>query len=141
MAAMMMLTMVTPAYQAAYATARDVVRGEGNSPTETWQIASGLSQLGLQPGDHVAIIGWGATEASWARLARLKIVEDIVTDGWGFPDGDIFWASSEAEKAKVYQVLAQTGTKALVGRVPNSVTAQGWKSVGNTTQSVYFLER
>ena len=139
-ATIVLAAMIMPVYQSLYATARDVVRGEGNSPDETWKVAKGLSQIGLRPGDHVAIIGWGTAESSWARSARLRIVAEIPSGGWGFRDGDLFWTASEEEKAKVYHALALTGAKALVAHVPNSVSSQGWQNIENTDHSVLFLE-
>jgi hypothetical protein len=145
MAAFVLLPVLVAASTSAYAAARDLKRGENFSAAENWQIASGLVRMGLKPGDKVAVIGWAASEAIWARRARLKIVAELVSDGWGFRDGDKFWSGGEEVRGQVYQVLSRTEAKAIVARIPDTVklkgSPRGWRPIENTTHSVFFLQR
>ena len=138
---LLVIQILVPTSEAAYATARDLVRSESSSASEIWQIADGLARMGVQPGDKVVVVGWAAAEAGWAHLARVKIVAEIMSGGWGFDDGDKFWAASETVKAQVYQALAQTDAKVIVAPVPDSVSPLGWQQIGNTTHSAFFLKR
>ena len=110
-----------------------------------WQVAEGLRQLGANPGDQVAIIGYGAP-AYWARLARLRIVAEMFSEDLWFPlvpgvekmlqpDGSL--------KPAVIEALSRTGARFVVARqVPANVVQHGWKQLAaNTTWYAYPLPR
>jgi hypothetical protein len=58
----------------------------------------------------VAFIGYGS-DAYWARLAKLRIVAEIMDANNGSKE---FWIAPEEVKQNVYGVLAQTSAKLVV---------------------------
>jgi len=104
-----------------------------------WKIAGEMNQLGIKPGDKIAILG-SYREGSryfWARLAKLKIVAEI-------PSLDQFWQADEAERQKIYDILKQTGAKVLVEKPGESTfldykTVQGWQKLKDIDGYLYFL--
>jgi len=77
--AVVFVVQVTPvAAMVAYDTAHEVkglVRGDPWIHRH-WEIARGLMELGLRPGDRVAVSGDFFT-AGWARLARLRVIAAV----------------------------------------------------------------
>jgi hypothetical protein len=101
------------------------------------EVSDGLKQLGIQPGDKVAVLGDG-NWSYWARLGRLKIVATIMG-----PDTQSFWAASPQQKAKVFQIFAESGARAVVtGDRPPLVTLDtGWQPIGTTGYYVRWVSR
>jgi hypothetical protein len=92
-----------------------------------WQIAEGLRDAGLRPGDKIAALSLNA-EVHWARLAGVKIVSEIPLG-----DGNIFWTADADTKNKVFQVFAGTGAKAVVTKdLPLSAEKEGWIPLAST---------
>jgi hypothetical protein len=121
----------------AYSTARDLLRGLDASVHVQWQVADGLSQLGVQAGDKVAILGQGTPklDAHWARLARVRIVAEIPS-----PDVHYFWAADPMVKSQVIETFARTGAKVIVAEaVPRRISTAGWQRIGNTDYLAYLL--
>jgi hypothetical protein len=136
MAVTMGLAVVQPLLKEIYHQRLAVARPQ--SSQEQIRAALGLQEMGLRRGDHVAIIGDGTAEF-WARLARLKIVSQIVPQDGG---GDEFWNSSAKRKNVVYGVLASTGARALITwNSSNENLGPGWLQVPGTFYRVYFLQR
>lgn len=101
-----------------------------------WQgeVAEELHALGVQPGDKVAVIGYGF-DSFWARLARVQIVAEML--GW---QADPFWLGDPALQSEVVQAFASTGAKAIVAEhVPSYATLSGWHAVGDSNYYVYLL--
>ena len=124
----------------AYSTYRDLMKGEDASAHPHWQVADGLNRLGVQPGDKVAVIGWGSFMSPWARLARVQIVAEIPHAGT-FQEGDKFWTANHSVKSEVINTLAKTGAKVIVAQVPSSAPTIGWQRIGNTDYYAYLLPR
>ena len=68
-----------------YDTARWVSKGRqglmswsGTETHESWQVALGLKELGIEPGSSVAFIGY-RIDAYWARLAGVRVVAELDT--------------------------------------------------------------
>jgi hypothetical protein len=102
----------------------------------SWQVAEGLHQMGLQPGDQVACIGDSAT-AYWARLARVRIVAEIP-----LPEAGDFWAADPVVKVHVLEMFAKTGAQMVVTeQVPRPARASGWQQIGQTNHYAYPLRR
>jgi hypothetical protein len=98
-------------------------------------VARGLVDMGLQQGDHVGFIGY-SFDAYWARLARLKIVAEIVPG-----EADAFWDADRDRQADVLRSFATLGVRALVaqrlprdGRIPT-----GWRRVEGTGYLAYLF--
>ena len=72
------------------------------------EVAEALNRSGIQPGDKMAIIGYGY-DAFWARLARAKIVAQMLN--W---QADNFWSGDSALQSQVLHAFAGTGAKAIV---------------------------
>ena len=101
--------------------------------SEDASIAVGLLNIGLHPGDRVALIGDG-TGAYWAHLAQLHIVAEIPVGSAsrpGHPALDFWEAGSELQQ-KALSILEQTGARAVIAAsAPSIVTAQ-WKRIDGT---------
>ena len=127
----------------AYATARDLIKREDGSAPIYWQVADGLTSMGVKPGDQVGFIGEGFAAGSyWARLAKIQIIAEI-TSGSNFePKQDVekFWNGSAATKSRVIEAFSQTGAKAIIAdRTPPGDSLAGWHRIGNTDHYIYFL--
>ena len=92
--------------------------------------AEELHRMGAQPGDKVAVIGDGAS-AYWARLAKLRIVAEIMDTNNGAKE---FWSAPEELKQNVYQAFAQTHAELLVTSCPlnPSPIPSGWRRLDAT---------
>jgi 4-amino-4-deoxy-L-arabinose transferase-like glycosyltransferase len=125
----------------AYATLNTLIRGENARPNEHWQIADGLRQMGIGPGDQLGFIGYGFGSGYWARLAKVQIIAEIASGSAEAPrkDVDRFWHSNEEIKRGVIDAFAKTGAKAIVAKMPQGASYPGWQRIGNTDHFVYFL--
>ena len=140
-----MTVIVAKSIVPAYATVRDVIRGEDRlHAAPYWSVADGLARMGVRSGDQVGFIGYGFAAGSfWARLAKVRIIADIGTGPGDFPskpDVDEFWHAEPAVKERVLAAFARTGAKAIVAnRIPAGHSDPGWQRVGSTDHFVYFL--
>jgi hypothetical protein len=97
-------------------------------------VAEELFRLGVKPGDEVAVIGY-AFDSFWARLARVKIVAEML--GW---QADDFWVGDATLQSEVIEAFAGTGARAIVAeRVPSYANLRGWHRVGDSNYYVYLL--
>lgn len=98
------------------------------------EVAEELHALGIQPGDKVAVIGYGF-DSFWARLARVQIVAEML--GW---EADPFWLGDRALQSEVLHAFATTGARAVVAeRVPGYAAPSEWHRVGDSDYYVYIL--
>jgi hypothetical protein len=98
------------------------------------EVAEELHRLGVQPGDKVAIIGYGFN-SFWARLAHVQIVAEML---WIEADG--FWLGDAALQSEVLQAFASTGAEAVVAEnVPGYASLSGWHQVGNSNYYIYIF--
>jgi hypothetical protein len=101
-------------------------------PTE---VAQELDHLGVRPGSHIAVIGYGFT-SYWARLARVHIVAELF--GW---QADAFWKDAST-KAEVLQAFADCGAVAIVAEdVFTDTPLTNWHRVGASHHYIYLLTR
>lgn len=110
----------------------------GNQPTSTAEhiaAAEGLWALGIHPGDKVAVIGDG-TGAYWARLAKVRIVAEIMGMGHG---AEHFWQSPEETRQKIYGILAGTHAQVVVGGCSDQAARDGWQRISGTNFCVRGL--
>lgn len=97
-----------------------------------WEVASGLSAIGIRPGDRVAFVGY-SFDAFWARLARVQIIAET-------QDVAMFWAVDRSVRAEIIKAFAATGARAIIAEnVPANISADGWRRIGNTPYFVYLL--
>jgi hypothetical protein len=107
---------------------------EGAAPSWPGEVAEELYRLGIEPGDQVAVIGYGFS-SFWARLARVQIVAEMLE--W---QADPFWLGNPDFQSEVIQAFASTGAEAIIAEeVPGYATLTGWHRVGNSNYFVYTL--
>jgi hypothetical protein len=105
----------------------------GNGPNSTVQDATAAEQLwrtGARPGTKVAVIGDG-THAYWARLAKLRIVAEIMDTNHGSTE---FWNAPEEVQQNVYNVFAQARAELVLTSCPLCPpgTPIGWQHIEGT---------
>jgi len=134
------IKIVVPSAQVLYGRGRDLMRWQDASSNVHWQVADGLSRMGIQPGDQVALIGLGS-RSYWARLARVRIVAEIPQseDEEEFQEADNLWAANDFVKSQVIKTFTRTGAKVIVARVPRYASTIGWQRIGNTDYYAYIL--
>jgi 4-amino-4-deoxy-L-arabinose transferase-like glycosyltransferase len=94
---------------------------------ENWQAAEKLKQLGVRPGDRVALIGVIA-EQHWLRLAGVKAVAEL-----RFRDEQEFWTGDAALQSSVFRAFAAAGSSMVVAaRAPATAVKEGWIPLGDT---------
>jgi len=100
------------------------------------QVGESLNSAGVRPGEEVAIIGDGSDGCRWARMARVRIVAQVLRE-----DVDDFWlASSPRVRAEVYDAIGRAGAKAVVAEeIPPSGALADWQRLGDTNYYVHFL--
>ncbi len=107
---------------------------ESLPPNWPGEVAQELHQLGVEPGEKAAIIGYGF-DAFWARLARVKIVAEMLD-----ADAKGFWQGDEALQISVLRAFAGTGAKAVVAEyVPEYAQLEGWHQVGDSNFYIYVF--
>jgi hypothetical protein len=100
-----------------------------------WEIAQALKQQGIRPGDTVATIIDHREGDYWARLAQVKIIEEI-------PLEEISKLASldAGSHAHLVQVLQKPGVKAIVtAPAPPAGTGFRWERLGSTEYYVSSL--
>ena len=100
------------------------------------QVGESLNRAGVLPGEDVGIIGDGSDGCRWARMARVKIVAQILRE-----DTNDFWSISDPRaKAEVYDAFARAGAKAVVAEeTPPPSGFADWQRLGDTHYYVHFL--
>lgn len=103
---------------------RDVLEPSDGSAHPQWQIAKGISNLGLEEGDAVGFIG-DPYGAYWVRLAKVQLRVSVPGDG-----AAVFWSRSENEQARILSAVAQAGVKAVVVKgVPKHKLDSNWHNL------------
>jgi len=99
-----------------------------------WEVAQGLWNLGLKPGDYVAGLSRVA-ESQWARVAGVRIVAEIPLG-----NEDVFWSATQERKEEIFRVLASTGAKMVVTKnPPPTARNESWLPLGNTNFYAHLL--
>lgn len=95
-----------------------------------------LRDLGVKPGDDVAVIGYGF-DSYWARLADVRIVAELLAS-----EADPFWRGTAAIRNQVIEAFAGTGAKAIIAEnVPPRVSLTGWRQVGDSNYYILLLDQ
>jgi 4-amino-4-deoxy-L-arabinose transferase-like glycosyltransferase len=114
----------------------DLLAIRANHENADWQVAQGLRNWGLQPGDSVAGLSRVA-ESQWARLAGVKIVAEIPLG-----EENVFWTADQETKQKVFRLLACTGAKMVITKnPPPGAHNEAWIRFGETSFYGYPLPR
>jgi hypothetical protein len=94
---------------------------------ENWEAAQKLRELGVHPGDRVALIGVLA-EQHVLRLANVKAVAEL-----SYRDEQKFWTGDASLQDKVFTAFAATGSKIVIAtHAPVTAVNEGWIRLGNT---------
>ena len=125
-----------------YQMSRALIRANSNHEGLTQVVvAERLRAIGIEPGDHVALIGDGYVEEYWARLDRVKIVAEVPHDAnFELPDSTAaFWSSTLESEKQILNILRSTGAKAVITDSAPVVLPPGWIPIENTRHAVYFF--
>jgi hypothetical protein len=107
---------------------------QNNAPPPVWpgEVVEELQLLGIHSGDQVAVIGY-AFDSFWARLARVKIVAEMLIS-----DADLFWFGNTELQIEVIQAFQSTGARAIIAEeVPDHALLSAWHRVGETNIYIY----
>ena len=130
-AVLITMTLATVDYSLRVVTRHYAIPGSiANSTVQDSRAAEQLWRSGIQPGTKVAVIGDG-TDAYWARLAKLRIVAEIMDTNNGARE---FSSAPEEVKQNVYQAFAQAHAELLVTSCPldPSPIPSGWRRLDAT---------
>jgi hypothetical protein len=131
------MLLATADYTVRLATHHFAIPGSGpNSTLRDIIVAEDLWQIGLHPGDKVAVIMNG-TGAYWAHLAKLRIVAEIMETGNGTKE---FWDSSPEGQKQVFHLFAQAHAKLAVATCPTSPSLrEEWQPLPGTPYCIHPL--
>ena len=116
----------------------EAISSEQTAPSaKPLAVAQTLKGLGVKPGDKVGVIGY-AYDSFWARLARVKIVAEMLEE-----DAMGLWYGDDVLQQEVLQSFASVDVKAVVAEYVPSYYVQlsDWHRVGASNYYVYrFVE-
>jgi hypothetical protein len=116
-------------------TSNQSVQQLSKPPSWPGQVAAELLKFDIRSGDRVAVIGY-AFDSYWARLARVKIVAELISS-----DSAPFYYGDPEIQSKVIEAFASTGARAIVAEnVPDNVSLDGWHQVGDTNYYIHLLD-
>jgi hypothetical protein len=112
------------------------------SNQDQWRVGQYLQQIGLRPGDKVAIASdlVGATLSTWAYMDHLQIVGILGGSllETQHLDYDAFWNSSPEAQGALLKNFEDAGARAVVSiSEPRGPGAQGWEQVPDAKFWVY----
>jgi len=100
-------------------------------------VGKSLNAAGVQPGEEVAIIGDSSDGCRWARVARVRIVAQVLRN-----DVPGFWHLDPSVQSEVYDAFVRAGAKAVVAeKTTPSGDTRDWQRLGNTDYYVYILSQ
>lgn len=105
------------------------------------EVAEQLRATGIEPGEHMAIIGMGQDESDWARLDRAQIVAEVTRTPETGDSIAAFWNGSPEVQATVLKALKSTGAIAVVSAIPPRATASGWVPLKNTGYAIFDFRK
>jgi hypothetical protein len=121
--------------QVAWSVGHDVVRLVSSRDFPSWDIAKGLHDAGIAPGDRIACIGESPGDHYWARLAGVTIVAEVPKDGILS-----FVLASPEGKAATLRALGRSGARAVVApNLPAQFANEGWQRIAGTDYYVLLL--
>jgi len=125
------IIVLAPALAIAWPAVRDFSRIIGPAPFEQWQVARGLRDRGVSPGNTVGYIGTGL-DAYWAHLAQVRIVAEIPESGLAS-----FVQADREKKGQLMGKFRELGVKAVLTKYPDvAASMEGWSRIAG---SRYFL--
>ena len=106
-------------------------------------VAEDIANMGLRPGDQIASLNFvNLSIVHWARLDRLKIIEEIYywpNSGEGTTS---FWKADRATQEQVLKLFKASGARALISSdAPSGLDASQWSRVGDTDYYLLWLSK
>jgi hypothetical protein len=138
LAVFLVMAIGTADYTVRVLTSHYAIPGVGPSSTRQDAVAAEeLWRLGVRPGDKIAVIADG-TGAWWARLAKLRIVAEIMDMNHGSRE---FWNAPAEVKQNVYRAFVQAHATVVVSSCPSCPPEipDGWQHIPGTPYCVRFL--
>lgn len=143
----MLTTLIAPTHRAVL-HATEAVRGQRAEP-EHVIVAHGLRDLGLKPGDAIAVAGY-AFDAYYARIAGVFIHAQICDSAsyadidWHDPQASCrvneFLRRDPSSQAELWDTLRRSGIRAVVTRDTEGMSPpSGWQKLGETHFWARFL--
>jgi hypothetical protein len=122
-----------------YSSVSDLV--DRRNPNLYWQVAEGLSELGLRPGDKVASISYSSlNNTRWARLARVRIIAEVYHNPYYDAEKNDFWKADSSAQQKILHAFKTAGARmAISDEEPRGASSSEWQRIGTTNYYVYFL--
>ena len=109
-------------------TAENVAVALRRPPHVDWQVAQDLHQMGLRPGESVAVLGQELRADYWARLAQVRVVAELPEDAL-----DSFWRATPEKQAILLDAFARSGAKVLVTHFkPPAAHSAAWQNLDGT---------
>ena len=107
-----------------------------------WTAGLYLQQLGLVPGDRVAIVSdlLDSSTANWAYMDHLILIGQLRGEKPPYPvnDIDVFWNSSPQQQKEAMEIFHRAGAKLVFAMAkPKGVDAPGWDPVPGTPFWIY----
>lgn len=138
MAVFMVMALGTADYTVRVALNHMAIPGTG--PDSAWNdviAAEQLRRLGVVPGEKVAVIANG-TGAFWARLAKVKIVAEVMDT---FDGSKEFWSSPEEVRQQAYAAFVRSHAQLVVSSSPpcSEGGVTNWERIPNTSYYVHWL--
>jgi hypothetical protein len=138
-ATMVMVVMITTVATTVSVALRDVGRGPNSANSLAlvqYRVADELRREGIRSGDEVAFIG-SSFEAYWARLARARIVAEIVPE-----DADKFWAADTTARERIINAFRHTNATVIVtDHIPAFSSPDRWQHILGTNYYVFPLRQ
>jgi hypothetical protein len=103
------------------------------------EVAERLDGMGIERGDHLAIMGDGFDEEVWARLNGVEIIAEVPHTLATGNSTSAFWSSTSEVEQKVLDAVKSTGARALVAQAPDGQLPPGWAKLGNSGHVVFFF--
>ena len=111
----------------------------GKGMAQQVAVAEQLHTMGIEPGEHVALVGDGLGEY-WARLEKVRIVAEVPSALETGDSATAFWNSGPEIEQLVLDKLKNTGAKAVIATAAPKPLPSGWVQIGNTGHAVYFFQ-
>ena len=106
-----------------------------------WQVANGLNEMGLRPGDKIASVSYAnVNNVQWARLARVHIIAEVYHTPYENPGENDFWKADSSAQQRILQAFAASRARVVVSdEEPRGSEISVWHRIGTTNYYAYFL--
>jgi len=99
-----------------------------------WEVAQGMPEMGLAPGNQVAFLGHTTVADYWAHLAGVRVTADIPLEAT-----QSYWLASPEKRNQIASQMRAHGIKALV-MTGTPLDPTNWRSIGDTGYHVQVID-